>query len=111
MLSSKVEFGKLNQTSMAKKSSTAANTVKVTFALLEPEAKQVAVCGDFNGWASGATPMKRHEGGHWEATVALAPGRYEYKFLLDGHWIPDPLAHENVWNYHGTLNSVIEVRG
>ena len=26
------------------------------------------------------------------------------------HWIPDPLAHENVCNQHGTLNSVIEVR-
>jgi len=85
-------------------------SVKVTFILLEPEAKRVSVCGDFNGWVTDATPLEQHEGGHWEATVALAPGRYEYKFVIDGHWIPDPLAHENVWNQHGTLNSVIEVR-
>ena len=84
--------------------------IKVTFALLEPEAKQVSLCGDFNGWASHAMPMSRHEGGHWEATLELAPGRYEYKFLVDGQWMPDTLAHENVWNPHGTLNSVIEVR-
>jgi 1,4-alpha-glucan branching enzyme len=54
--------------------------------------------------------MKRHTDGHWETTAALAPGRYQYKFLIDGQWIPDPLARENVRNYHGTLNSVVEVR-
>jgi 1,4-alpha-glucan branching enzyme len=89
---------------------TATKTVKVSFALFEPEAKQVSLCGDFNGWASGATPMKRHDGGQWETTVALAPGRHEYKFVVDGNWIPNPMAHEHVWNQHGTLNSVIEVR-
>jgi hypothetical protein len=89
---------------------TVPQSVEVTFVLLEPDAKQVAVCGDFNGWASHQTPMRRRGDGLWETTVALAPGRYEYKFLVDGHWIPDPLAHHNVWNYHGTLNSVIEIR-
>ena len=53
--------------------------------------------------------MRRHSDGHWETTVDLAPGRYEYKFVRDGEWIPDLLAHENVWNQHGTLNSVVEV--
>jgi hypothetical protein len=89
---------------------TATQTVNATFALLEPDAKQVAVVGDFNGWKPGATPMERHDGGHWETTIALAPGRYEYKFLVDGHWTPDPLANENVWNQHGSLNSVVEVQ-
>jgi len=89
---------------------TATKTVDVAFVLFEPDAKQVALGGDFNRWASDATPMKRHNGGRWEIAVALAPGRYEYKFVVDGHWMPDPLAYENVWNQHGTLNSVIEVR-
>jgi len=89
---------------------TAIKTVNVIFALLEPEAKLVSLCGDFNGWASHATPMKRHGDGHWETTVALAPGRYQYKFVVDGEWIPDLLAQENVWNEHGSLNSVVEVR-
>lgn len=53
--------------------------------------------------------MKRHDDGHWEATVELAPGRYEYKFVRDGEWIHDPTAQHHVWNQHGTLNSVIEV--
>ncbi len=89
---------------------TAIKTVNVIFALLEPEAKLVSLCGDFNGWASHATPMKRHGDGHWETTVALAPGRYQYKFVVDGEWIADPAAQKSVPNEHGSLNSVIEVR-
>jgi 1,4-alpha-glucan branching enzyme len=85
-------------------------TVKVTFTLLEPGAKQVFLCGEFNGWASDATPMKRQADGHWETTVALAPGRHEYKFVVDGIWKHDPLARVNVWNQNGSLNSVAQVR-
>jgi hypothetical protein len=73
-------------------------------------AERVSLSGDFNGWSPDATPMKRHQDGHWEATIELAPGRYEYKFVRDGEWLPDLLARENVLNGYGTLNSVIEVR-
>ena len=85
-------------------------TVKVTFVLLDLGAKQVSLCGDFNAWAADAAPMKRDADGLWDTTITLAPGRYEYKFLVDGQWLPDPQAREQVWNRHGTLNSVIEVR-
>ena len=84
--------------------------VKVSFVLLDLGAKQVSLSGDFNGWSPNPTPMRRDSSGRWETTVDLAPGRYQYKFVVDGEWIPDPLAHENVWNQHGTLNSVIDVR-
>jgi len=86
--------------------------VRVTFVLPTCPccAKRVSLSGDFNGWSPDATPMKRYDDGHWETTVELAPGRYEYKFVRDGEWMPDLLAHENVLNQHGTLNSVIEVR-
>ena len=85
-------------------------TVNVTFVLHEPGAKQVFLCGDFNGWASDATPMKRQADGHWETTVALPPGRHKYKFAVDGNWKHDPLARVNVWNQSGSLNSVAQVR-
>ncbi|MCL4785397.1 MAG: glycogen-binding domain-containing protein [Verrucomicrobia bacterium] len=84
--------------------------VKATFVLLDLGAKQVFLAGEFNGWASNGIPMKRDDAGHWEATITLAPGRYEYKFVVDGEWVPDPLARDHVRNQHGTLNSVIEVR-
>ena len=89
---------------------TTCKTVKVTFVLHDPGAKQVSLCGEFNGWACDATPMTRQGDGPWETTIALAPGRHEYKFLVDGDWKHDPLARVNVWNQNGTLNSVAQVR-
>lgn len=85
------------------------NLKPVTFALPELGARQVSLSGDFNQWSTQTHPMRRQEGGRWETTIELTPGRYHYKFVVDGEWIPDPWAKENVWNDHGTLNSVIEV--
>ena len=85
-------------------------TLSVRFAFHKPDAKRVLVCGDFNGWSPSAPPMKRHDDGHWETTIALAPGNYQYKFLVDGEWVADPAAQKNVPNDHGSLNSVVEVR-
>jgi 1,4-alpha-glucan branching enzyme len=89
---------------------TAPKTLSVSFALHKPEAKRVLLCGEFNGWSPTATLMTRHNAGHWKTTVALAPGRHQYKFIVDGEWIPDPASQNNVPNQHGSLNSVIEVR-
>src|SRR5215831_12433312 len=37
----------------------------VKFALVKPNARQVSVCGEFNAWSPGATPMKLYEDGRW----------------------------------------------
>lgn len=87
----------------------APRTLSVRFAVHKPDAKRVSVCGDFNGWSPSAMSLKRHEDGHWETTVALEPGRYEYKFIVDEEWITDPAAQKSVPNEHGSLNSVLEV--
>ncbi len=61
--------------------------------LVAPQARSVAVAGDFNGWRPEATPLRRGEGGAWSAQVPLAPGRrYEYQFVVDGEWVADPAA-------------------
>lgn len=85
--------------------------VKATFMfpVCECRPRYVSLSGDFNGWSPNATPMKQYDDGHWETTLDLAPGRYEYKFVRDGEWMPDLLARENVLNRYGTLNSVIEI--
>ena len=88
----------------------APKTLSVSFAIHKPDAKRVSLCGEFNGWSPNAMPMKRHVDGRWETTTALAPGRYQYKFLVDGEWLLDPGARKNVPNDHGSLNSVVEVR-
>jgi hypothetical protein len=44
------------------------------------------------------------------AMVSLPPGRYEYKFIVDGEWVEDPKA-DSVPNEFGSRNSVIHVAG
>lgn len=76
----------------------------VTFVVALPEANEVTVIGDFNGWQPAA--MTRGGGGIWSLELDLAPGRYEYAFIIDGvAWKPDPRADEYVKSY-GSTNSV-----
>src|SRR4029078_372190 len=51
--------------------------------------KAVFLAGQFNDWSTAATPMRRDGGDQWVADVALSPGKYEYKFIVDGQWEQD----------------------
>lgn len=84
-----------------------------------PDALTVFLAGTFNAWAPNACPMKRAAEELWHVTLQLAPGTYEYKFLVDGEWVcepgvdePDPtLLSETdcVPNVYGTANRRLEV--
>jgi len=80
----------------------------VEFAYNAPQAKSVVVAGSFNNWDAKKTPLQR-EGDRWKARIPLAPGRYEYRFVVDGHWITDPNSKETVRNDYGSTNSVLVV--
>jgi hypothetical protein len=54
-----------------------------------PDAQNVFLAGSFNQWQPNDLRMQRKDG-RWEATVFLEPGNYEYKFIIDGQWMPDP---------------------
>jgi len=54
-----------------------------------PNAKKVTLAGNFNSWNPGELLMEKTAGG-WRITYAMAPGLYEYKFIVDGEWINDP---------------------
>jgi hypothetical protein len=41
--------------------------------------------------------------------TALLPGIYEYCLVVDGQWMPDPLARETIPNPFGGRNSVLKV--
>jgi hypothetical protein len=79
---------------------------KVSFEFFAPEAHQVALAGDFNGWDVNSVPMKRNRSGTWETRVALSSGRHEYLFWVDGVWQEDPEADDRVANPFGSRNSV-----
>ena len=84
--------------------------VEVAFSLDRPGAREVYLCGDFNQWSLKSLRMVRRGGSDpWEKRLTLAPGRYQYKFIVDGEWIHDPGARETVANPYGSLNSVLEV--
>ena len=83
---------------------------EVAFILNSPDADEVYLSGDFNEWGPRTLPMIRRDADHWEKRLALAPGRYEYKFIVNGVWIHNPDSAENVRNDHGSLNSVVEVK-
>jgi transcriptional regulator with XRE-family HTH domain len=98
---------------MAIKSSTCASTgraVKVDFELKAPTAKSVALTGSFNSWDKNGVPMKRARTGLWTTDVSLKPGRYEYKFIVDGQWWTDPANSNTATNPFGSKNSIREVR-
>lgn len=73
------------------------------------DAKQPYIAGSFNNWKADDTPLYFIEDGWWEAVLELQPGVYEYKFVVDGNWIPDPNAFAYTDDGFGGLNAVIEV--
>src|SRR3989304_1409940 len=73
-------------------------------------AREVAVAGDFNAWKPATARMRRGQGGVWTVELPLAPGRrYEYMFVVDGHWVTDPTAPANVDDGFGGRNAVLDL--
>lgn len=81
----------------------------VRFEFDHPTATMVFVAGDFNDWSPLAKPMRATGGGHWLKETALAPGTYEYCLVVDGQWMADPLAPQDVPNPYGGRNSILKV--
>jgi 1,4-alpha-glucan branching enzyme len=81
----------------------------VHFICLAPDAKQVILTGDFNGWNATAAPMKRQVDGSWHAHVSLPPGHHHYLFLVDGTPTLDPKAIGVGQNEKGEKVSMIAV--
>ena len=91
------------------------NTVReVTFSLRAPEAERAFLAGTFNDWSPEALPMGKDAEGTWSLSVDLEPGRYEYKFVVDGEWRSkagdtSDVECECVSNCFGTENRVLDV--
>ncbi|MFH1797935.1 MAG: isoamylase early set domain-containing protein [Candidatus Omnitrophota bacterium] len=70
--------------------------------------KKIMLAGDFNKWNYSATPLIK-TGSLWQKDLSLKPGRYEYKFIVDGNWVTDPKNNNKSWNSFGTENSVLVI--
>jgi hypothetical protein len=94
---------------------------KVHFLFPSPEANEVYLTGEFNGWHTQTLPMTKGENGVWNVTMELPAGRYEYKLFVDGTWMEDRSCEvemeigpvrlvpesEPVMNSYGTVNYVL----
>jgi nucleotide-binding universal stress UspA family protein len=74
-----------------------------------PGAKSVRIAGTFNDWHPQVTEMINVGGDRWAKALSLPPGRYEYRFVVDGQWRDDPTASDKVANPFGTSNAVLNV--
>lgn len=56
----------------------------INFSYKDKSAQSVQVAGSFNGWKGVA--MKKDKTGVWRLSINPAPGKYEYKFLINGKY-------------------------
>lgn len=86
---------------------------KMVFYFHHDEAESVWLVGDFNNWQQAHTRFTQDAAeGIWRAEIAApAPGRHEYKLLIDGHrWQDDPNNALKAPDNYGGFNSVFYVK-
>jgi Glycogen recognition site of AMP-activated protein kinase len=83
---------------------------RTEFYLEAPLAESVKLAADFTAWEKFPLDMIKTESGAWFTVVPLAPGRYSYRFIVDGRWCDDPHHNQCVPNPFGTVNAVVEVK-
>jgi len=71
-------------------------------------ARFVNLAGSFNDWKA-STIMCGREGAEWVCRIDLKPGKYLYKFIVDGDWITDPGNPRTEGDENGNNNSVMLV--
>lgn len=82
----------------------------IVFTLTRADARDVSLAGTFNRWDPARHRLAGPDrDGRWTITLPLAPGRYEYQFVVNGAaWMPDPAA-PSVDDGLGGRNSVLTV--
>ena len=86
----------------------AATHAGVMFRLEAPNAARVQLAGDFNDWVLDGSDMNP-VGRVWKKVLKLHPGRYRYRYVVDGVWQSDPLNPAVEPNPYGGHNSILVV--
>ena len=83
---------------------------EIILSLTAPEAKDVFLTGDFNQWqVNEMGRMELRDNGRWVKRLQLKPGRYRYRFVVDGQWRNDPENPNYQINPFGSVDSLFEV--
>lgn len=79
----------------------------VNFSVIAPKAKQVALAGDFNHWQAGVFMLQKVNE-VWKTTCQIPEGNHQYRFIVDGNWMPDPNNPYTAMD-NGIVNSLLVV--
>ena len=83
---------------------------EIVFTLASPKNARVQIAGDFNNWVPDPLHLTNSLGRPvWQKVISLRPGSYQYKYLIDDRWIPDPANDKTVPDFFGGANSIINV--
>ena len=85
------------------------NNRRQTFTFIDPKATSVQLVGDFTHWQDEPIEMQKQKDGEWKASVTLGPGKYQYRFIVDGEWRGDPECTLRVTNPYGSQNAMRQV--
>lgn len=79
----------------------------------DPDAGDVRIAGDFNGWVPdrGVRSLIASEGQTrvWTKVLTLEPGTYQYRYVVDGEWREDPTNPQTAPGPTGQPNSILHV--
>ncbi len=83
----------------------------VHFIYYGPEAQRVVLTGEFTQWGRRGIPLTplAETGIFYHTMEFRGPLRVEYKFIVDGQWVVDPLCPNKVDNGIGEQNSFFVV--
>lgn len=83
----------------------------IMFSLDAPRDAVVQIAGDFTDWQPQPLNLTGGRNGStlWQKAVRLKPGFYQYKYIIDGEWVPDPANEKTVDNSFGSVNSFLTV--
>lgn len=82
---------------------------KVVLRFYDFAGRDVKLAGSFNDWRPDLGVVTRTANGIVEKIMMLMPGTYQYRLVVDGLWQEDPSNPEQVPNYSGGYNSVLQV--
>ncbi|PIA62477.1 hypothetical protein AQUCO_00200469v1 [Aquilegia coerulea] len=82
----------------------ALSLLRTTCIIWPNSASEVLLVGSFDGWTS-QRKMQQTSPGIFSLYLKLYPGRYEFKFIVDGVWTIDPLRP--IVNNSGHQNNLI----
>jgi glycosidase len=81
--------------------------IRLSYQPLTAGKYEVGIAGDFTRWK---ILSLQNFGGLYLIDFDLKPGRYRYKFIVDGIWKTDPANPKQEPDPYGGMNSILELR-